>query len=188
MRWLAPFALLFGCAQFDPDPDPAPRVIHARFDPDAKVIPMPSDVLRDAAAGRLDLPADDPALTPAERELYTFLNTLDGWSSASPATVDFTAPIDPATVTASTLSIWKWGDAPERVADLAIDVTADPPRITIEAPRTGWERGATYVIVLRGGPNGVAGAAGEAVECDAAFYFLRQAERLDTPEHAHAFP
>ena len=34
-----------GCTSFSPDDPPA--VIHARFDPDAKVIPMPSDVLRD---------------------------------------------------------------------------------------------------------------------------------------------
>jgi hypothetical protein len=190
MRRLALPAILAGgiagCSQFDPDPPP--RVIHARFDPDAKVIPMPSNVLRDDAAGRLELPADDPDLTPAERELYTYLNTLDGWSSASRATVEFTAPIDAATVTADTLSIWKWGDVPERVTDVTIEVATEPPAIHVDAPRTGWERGATYVIALRGGAQGVAGAAGETVECDAAFYFLRQTEALDTPAHEHAFP
>lgn len=39
--------------------DPPVDVIHARFDSDAKVIPMPSDVLRDSQTGRLDLPVDD---------------------------------------------------------------------------------------------------------------------------------
>jgi hypothetical protein len=41
--------------------DPAPPIIHARFDPDAKVIPMPTDVLRDAATQRLDLLTTPPA-------------------------------------------------------------------------------------------------------------------------------
>src|SRR5881394_1868498 len=53
--------------------DPNPPVLHARFDPDAKVIPMPTDVLRDADANRLALPVDDADLTDAEREFYTFL-------------------------------------------------------------------------------------------------------------------
>src|SRR5262245_26446366 len=83
-----------GCSQFTPD-DPPP-VIHARFDPDAKVIPMPTDVLRDDAAGRLDIPLDD--VSAAERELYTYLNTLDGWSSASSGTVEITGAIAPTTV------------------------------------------------------------------------------------------
>ena len=85
--------------------DPAPPIIHARFDPDAKVIPMPTDVLRDDVAGRLDLPVDDDDLTPAEREFYGFLNTLDGWSSTMAATVEFTAPITAATVNAENLQV-----------------------------------------------------------------------------------
>src|SRR5690348_5089384 len=104
-------ACVGACRQFDPDP--TARVIHARFDPDAKVIPMPSNVLRDAATGLLDLPIDDPDVTPAEHELDAYLNTLDGWSSASQATVDFTAPIDSTTVRGDALSVWKCGDVPE---------------------------------------------------------------------------
>jgi len=49
-------ALIAGCSNLDLDPQPA--LIHARFDPDARVIPMPTDVLRDAALGRLELPND----------------------------------------------------------------------------------------------------------------------------------
>jgi hypothetical protein len=176
------------CSQFDPDP--APNVIHARFDPDAKVIPMPSDVLRDAATGLLELPADDADLSDAERALYAYLNTLDGWSSASAASVEFTAPIDPASVDDATLSVWKWnGPTLEPVAGARVTIADEPaPKIAIDAPRTGWERGARYAVVLRGGEGGARGAAGERLECDAAFYFLRQTERLDTGEHDRAFP
>ncbi|MEO8553182.1 MAG: hypothetical protein ABI678_24585, partial [Kofleriaceae bacterium] len=172
--------------------DPAPSLIHARFDPDARVIPMPSDVLRDAAAQRLDMPNDTAKdlakLTPAESEFYAYLETLDGWSSLMSATVDFTGSIDPASINDATLQIWHWGPVPERVSDVRISVRPDGKQLQIDPPRTGWQRGERYVAVVRGGAQGAKGLAGERVECDAAFYFLRQTTRLDTPEHERAFP
>lgn len=98
---LVPSVLTLACANLDIEP--AATVIHARFDPDESVIPMPSNVLRDAQLGHLDLPLDDESLTAAERELYAFLNTLDGWSSASAATVEFTAALAPATANDDTV-------------------------------------------------------------------------------------
>ena len=172
--------------------DPASSLIHARFDPDARVIPMPSDVLRNAAADRLDLPNDtdqDRAkLTPAEAEFYTYLETLDGWSSLMSATVDFDGAIDPMSIDDSTVQIWHWGAVPERVSDVRISTTADGKQLQLDPPRTGWQRGDRYVAVVRGGAHGVTGLGGDRVDCDAAFYFLRQTTRLDTPEHEHAFP
>jgi dienelactone hydrolase len=168
--------------------DPAPPIIHARFDPDEKVIPMPTDVLRDDEAGRLDLPADDADITDAEREFYTWMNTLDGWSTAMSATIEFTAPVNAATVNSDTLEVWKWNGVPQRVTDVRVSIAADEKKVTIDPPRFGWERGARYVVLLRGGEAGVEGKQAEKVECDAAFYFLRLKERLDTPEHERAFP
>jgi dienelactone hydrolase len=168
--------------------DPAPPIIHARFDPDAKVIPMPTDVLRDAAAGHLKLPADDPDITDAEREFYTWMNTLDGWSTSMSATIEFTGPVNTATFTADNLQVWKWNGVPKRVTDARVWFSADEKKLTIDPPRAGWDRGARYAVLLRGGVAGVEGKQGEKVECDAAFYFLRQTERLDTPEHERAFP
>lgn len=179
-------AAIAGCADLSFDP---PReIIHARFDPDAKVVPMPTDILRDADAGHLDLPVDDEDLTDAEREFYAFLNTMDGWSTAMAATVEFTAPIDPATVTPDTLQVWHWRGVPQRVDGARVSISDDERTITIDAPREGWERGGRYVVLLRGGDAGVEGKRGERVECDAAFYFLRQTEALDVPEHERAFP
>jgi pimeloyl-ACP methyl ester carboxylesterase len=74
------------------------------------------------------------------------------------------------------------------VTDARVSIAADERKVTIDAPRAGWERGAQYVVVLRGQDDGVEGKLGEKVECDAAFYFLRQTEPLDTAEHARAFP
>ncbi len=179
---------LLAAACSDIELDPPKEVVHARFDPEAKEIPMPTDILRDDELGTLDLPVDDEDITVAEREFYAFLNTMDGWSSAMAATVEFSAPIDPATINEDTLQVWRWGGVPERVTDARISIDEDEQKLTIDAPRFGWERGETYVVVMRGGAAGVEGKRGEPVECDAAFYFLRQTEKLDTPNHERAFP
>lgn len=166
------------------------NVIRARFDPDAGVIPMPSDLVRDAAANRLALPIDDPNDSPAEHELYQFLNTRDAWSVASSADVKFTGPIAAGTVDADSLVVL------ERLADGTL-VKHDAPRVTVredglslvvDPPLAGWRRGSVVVLALRGGPDGVAGANGELVECDAAFYFLRLTTPLTDPDHERAFP
>lgn len=179
-----------GCSSLELDPPVT--LIHARFDPEAAVIPMPTDVLRDKDAGKLSLPNDTPEdlakLTPAEAEFYDYLETLDGWSTLMTATVEFTGAIDPASITDGTVQVWHWGPVPARVDDVRLHLSADGKKLSIDPPRTGWLRGDRYFAVVRGGANGVKGQEGERVECDAAFYFLRQQERLDTPEHERAFP
>ena len=181
---------LLGCA--NPSFDAWLPIIHARFDPEAKSIPMPNDAVRDATVGVLDLPNDTPEelaqLTDAEKEFYDYLETLDGWSSLMSASIELTGPIDPQTIDVNNLQVWHWTGTPARLDDVRIGVAADGMKITIDPPRTGWVRGDRYMVVLRGGKDGVIGAQGERVECDAAFYFLRQTERLDTPEHERAFP
>jgi hypothetical protein len=172
--------------------DAPPKLVHARFDPDARVIPMPTDILRDKVAGHLDLSsARSPDDSPAATEFYDYLETLDGWSTLMSATVELTGAIDPQTVGDATVQVWHWGPSvavPERVTDVRFEVTPDGKKLQIDPPRTGWQRGEKYVAVLRGGDQGVKGLAGERVECDAAFYFLRQTTRLDTPDHEFAFP
>jgi hypothetical protein len=189
-RSFAFLVVLAGCA--NPALDDRPVLIHARFDPDAKSIPMPNDAARDAVAGTLDLPNDTDKerarLTPAESEFYAYLETLDGWSSLMTATVDFTGAIDPATVNQQTIQVWHWNDQPAQVLDVRVTVAEDGRKLYLDPPRTGWVRGDRYAVVLRGGADGVVGKQGERVECDAAFYFLKQTEALDTPEHERAFP
>ena len=188
MRKLALASLvLAGCT--DLGMDAPPKLIHARFDPDARVIPMPTDVLRDAAAGHLNLAdARSPSDSPATTEFYDYLETMDGWSTLMSATVDFTGAINMQTIGDSTLEVWHWGATPERVSDVRFEINTDGTKLQIDPPPTGWLRGEQYIAVLRGGDHGATGAAGERLECDAAFYFLRQTQRLDTPEHNHAFP
>ena len=126
--------LLSSCVELSPEPPPT--VIRARFDPEASVVPMPTDILRDEEVGRLDLPVDDADLSDAEREFYTWLSTLDGWSTTMPATVELTAPIARGTVTDDTLQVWLWRPVPVRVTDATVTLDETERKITIDAPRT----------------------------------------------------
>ena len=71
-------------------------------------------------------------------------------------------------------------------------VVFDPNRALINGLADGKLDGIVLQDPVKMGYLGVktmlAHLAGEKVECDAAFYFLRQLEALDTPEHEHAFP
>src|SRR5687767_13974880 len=93
-------SIVTACA--NPGFDDPPPVIHARFDPDNKSIPMPNDAVRDAELGILDLPNDTEKelarLTEAEKEFYAYLETLDGWSSLMSATVEMTGAVDPRSI------------------------------------------------------------------------------------------
>ena len=179
---------LFLCA-CTPRPAAQTTILHARFDPEARVIPMPSDVLRDAEAGHLALPADADGLSDAEKKLFEYLNTRDAWSSASQATAAFTGAIDPATIDASTVRVLQWSaGVPALRADRVPALDADGLTLRVDAPDAGWDRGGRYSIAIRGGEHGVKGAAGEKVECDAAFYFLRLKTPLTDPAHVNAFP
>lgn len=187
-RALATSVLLWaaGCSV---DLVPSAPAVQARFDPQAQVVPMPNDILRDPQSGLLALPVDD-SLDDAEKELRTWMNQLDGWPTTLPATLEFSAPIDAATVDEQSIQVWRWGDTPTELpaeaAPRALDHEATT--LTITPPESGWDRGATYVVMVRGGQEGLRGAAHEPVIADAAFYFLRLQQPLDDPLHQRAFP
>lgn len=169
--------------------DERPDVLFARFDPDDKVLPKPTDILRNNDTGLLDIETDDD-MTPAEVEMVHFFNTLDGWSTTSQATVEFTDSILASSVNADTLQVWQWrnGQALGKVAGVTYTVEREGKKITIAPPEGGWERGTTYSIFLRGGEEGVVGAAGQKVVADAAFYYLRSQKPLTDSKYFRAFP
>ncbi|MCB9596713.1 MAG: hypothetical protein H6719_28570 [Sandaracinaceae bacterium] len=188
MRRFGPLILLFiGCGL---PLDTNQRVpTFPLFDPDSGEIPMPNDALRDEGTGRLDLPTDDDDLTPADRAFREWLNTRDGWATTLPATVRFSDAIDSATVDEDNVQIWDWNDGDAfRFTDVRVVIDEDDRRLQMLPPRTGWERGHTYLVVVRGGTGGVRDAHGFGLEPDAIFYFLKRSQRLDTVGHNRAFP
>ncbi|MCC6522347.1 MAG: hypothetical protein IT373_06785 [Polyangiaceae bacterium] len=171
----------------------------ARFDTTAGVIPMPSDVVFDDEAGVVSLPIEDD-MTPAEQEFRAFLNEGDGFSTAFPAKVDFSAPIDPASVTPERFQLWDMSAQPKRLAwawEAERPAGYEGPvarlddahtQLIVDAPRAGWRRGGRYMLFVRGGADGVRDAAGGPVDVDKAFYFLRLRQKLDAYENQRAFP
>lgn len=167
-------------------------MIHARFDPEAGVLPKPTDILRDEDAGHLVIPDDPEDLadkTPAEAALVHALNQRDGWPRTMPAELELTGPLDPASITENAVRIFEVDDEGNpRMLDLLAEgePALRPTKITIAPPEGGWLRGRTYFAVALGGASGLLGANGERVVADAAFYFLRATEPLT--DHPRALP
>jgi hypothetical protein len=166
-------------------------VIHARFDPSAGALPKPTDILRDADAMHLDIPAEPEDLadkTPAEAALIRALNRRDGWPRTIKAEVEFTGALDPASITESSIRIFEVTDGIPSPIELAIagEPELAPTKILISPPEGGWLRAHTYVAIALGGTSGLVGAEGEPVVADAAFYFLRSRQSL--LDHVRAIP
>lgn len=180
-------ALLGGCGVSPPAAEPP--VIHARFDPEAGVIPRPTDVLRDAALGRLVIPDSEEDLadkTGAEIALIHALNTLDGWPSRFPAEVSFTGPLDPATIGAESIRVFEESGGQLRRLMLEPRPERGEEKVYVDPPAEGWAPGGRYFVAALGGARGLAGRNGEPVVGDAAFWFLRV--RSPLTEHVGALP
>lgn len=167
--------------------DPPGEVINARFDPSAGIIPTPNDLLRNDEEGHLELPIEEDT-PPAEREFREWFNTKDGWSTTLPAQVEFSGAIESDSIDEDSVQVWLWGSTPVRQDGLLRVLDDSGTELSIDPPEEGWERGRTYVVLVRGGEGGVFGENRERVECDAAFYFLRMTEPLNVVAHQRAFP
>ncbi len=68
----------------------------ARYAPSEGVVPIPNDLLFSGSVdATLNLPVEDPT---NGADPFNALNSLDGWSTLAPISVDFSRPLDPDTV------------------------------------------------------------------------------------------
>jgi dienelactone hydrolase len=168
-----------------------PNAAQAEFDPGASTprVPSPNDLAIDPATGLVNV-AVDPASSPAQQEFVRdYLNTLDGFSATSTASLGITAEdLDPATVTAATVRLLDiTAPAPAPVAGVApaYDAAADVVRFT--PPGCGWPRGRRYAVaVLGGGASGVRTASGKPLVPSAAWFLVRGTTPLVTCEDLSA--
>lgn len=180
--WALPAtALIWACG--GTTPPPPPTVITPSFFPDRNppVVPSPTDLVQDATTGRL---AIDQSLgvSDADRELITYLDTLNGYPPASTAAVTFTGKLDPATVTAQSVRVLDITDAAAPVPVTASlhgleqpDVKDAPFMVTVDA---SWAPGHRYAIAVLGGASGVKGAGGESVVATQTWALIRSANPL----------
>ncbi len=193
LRFAAPTALLLGLAACTVSAPPAEGpVVRARFDPEAGVVPTPADLLRDAEAGRLALPAEPDDLegkTAAEVALVRALNRRDGWPIHTEARLAFSGTLDPASIRPSAVRVFestREGLRRLEVPPPAGRPEAAPTELVLPVPEGGWPRGRRLVVAVLGGEAGLRGSAGEPVVGDAAFWFLRAEGSL--LDHVDALP
>jgi hypothetical protein len=184
IRSLFALSFVWGCmADLQTPPKPGPFVT-AVFDPAASpapLIPLPNDLAKTGGDGtHLNVP-DLPSDSPAAKDFNHYLNTLDGFPSSTPGSFAFSAPVDPATITAgsptvpgSVLIFDGTAMLPLGPSDYTLTPSADGTSVSI-VPTRRWTSGSTFVVVVFGGSDaaGVKGATGEKVLASPAMFFLR---------------
>lgn len=126
---------------------------------DSQRMPLPFDLLIDPATGLVAL-TPSPTDTALEADAKQVANTLDGFGVSANLMFEATAPLDPATVTASTVELWDLTSTPVRVPaavrawsedgpcdpgdDGCIHVVVDPEPVPL-AP------GTIYAVLVREG-------------------------------------
>src|SRR5688500_4412001 len=83
---------LLACSPEVDSPTTEP-IVAAVFDPSARTIPTPNDLLFAGGEGKLNVPDADDA-SDAQKEFNAYLRTLSGFPTASTAQTSFSAPID----------------------------------------------------------------------------------------------
>ncbi|NMO14333.1 hypothetical protein HPC49_38475 [Pyxidicoccus fallax] len=136
-------------------PDAGPQQTVVLFAPrgDRPVIPEPNDLQLDPSTGLVRLPVS-PDDSPAQQEFTRdYLNTLDGFLTSVAATARTSAPLDPSTVNANTVRVFR-ASVPPVPGDVGVGYNSDTQRIVVHAP-TGWPAGGRYGIAVLGGEQGV---------------------------------
>jgi pimeloyl-ACP methyl ester carboxylesterase len=132
-------------------------------DPASKRIPFPNDLLRDVNTGLVSLPADVND-SPTQKELKANFNTLDGFSTTAALSLESTAPVDPATVNATTLRLF---EADGREVPLTRTVQPGGKKIVLQPSETLAP--ATRHVVLAFGIKDVNGKLIEAMPLSSVF-------------------
>ena len=164
----------------EPGEPPEDRV-RILWNPQTGEMPTPTDLVRDDAANRLDIPVDDDA-TLATRAFTDYLNTLDGYPLSTPIRIPVSGPIDEATLNRGLTLVAVQGGV-----DLRFDAHYDDETMEIIVePREPLEANRTYVVAVRGYGFGLRGQNGRSVIADPAFFLVRSAESLR--DHPDAVP
>lgn len=118
----------------------------AHFDPAQKKLPVPNDLLRNAATGRVSLPID-PKEPAVQQELKRGLNELDGFSTSGAITLTFTKPLKFEDFLANKRVRLFRADTLEEKKDLVVNVWPDGVRMSIE-PLSPMLPNTQYTVVV----------------------------------------
>lgn len=145
---------------------PAPQGTQVEFDPFGTPprLPTPTDLIRDAQTGLLQIPPTDGA-SPAQQDFDAYLRTLNGYPASVVAEMRLTHRIDEKTLHRETIRVFDLtdGGATEVNGLLyeAQEITENEKTLTlirIKHPQ-GWSRGHTYAVYVMNGLKDVDGKA-----------------------------
>src|SRR5690554_3993301 len=173
----------WGCGEETPAVEAPPRVVRALWNPSEGQLPTPTDLLRDAQSGRLNLPIDE-SLSGAEQEFRRYLNTLDAYPLSSAMRFPLSGAVEQSTLIGTVVMVEEPG---MRTVQVRPRVDAEHQAVVVElAEGEALQPGRRYTLGLRGYEGGARGASGELLVADAAFFLLRSEESLR--DHPDALP
>ncbi|MBS2023052.1 MAG: hypothetical protein JST92_11615 [Deltaproteobacteria bacterium] len=207
LRRSLPVVALLGAAACAPDvPYSAPpaSVAFAEFDSVNSVIPLPNDLALQAAAA-LPAGAQKDLLQafvakggfPNDQEVaITIPFATQNIDATTGALTTVAADLDVGSINASNLVIIK---APGTVVSYRAPIQADYTagatygtltlhNATAASGGNIWDAGATYIVAVRGGPNGVKLKSGQQVNPRAPFFLLLQGKDLSDPANLSIIP
>ncbi len=170
------------CGDAAPAPVPPTATVRALWDPQAALVPTPTDLARDASRAQLALPIE-ANMPLAEREFRSYLNSLDGYPVTSTVNIPLSGALAAESVPGTGVLVAL--DTDTRVEAQARYDDASQQVQLIPAPGS-LQPGQRYAYGLRGYEGGARGASGELLVADAAFYLVRSREALE--DHPSALP
>ena len=198
-----------GCEPSVPKRTNPSSVDYAVFDPSTSQIPLPNDLALQPDAIAAQSGAQQEFLQslasaggfPNDQEAPITID-LQRWDIAADGKVTKSAPpgIDPATVSPTTLIVLAKDLTTGAVAPVAVDVSFAPDPANASAGQlklrnkpdaTGsrrWKPKTQYIVLLRGGANGVMTSDGREVVAMATMYLITQGKDLSLPENQYLLP
>lgn len=166
--------------------EPPADVVVAQFDPTGSpaVVPTPNDLAIDSKTGLVAAPIDPTSSAAYQEFTRDYLNSLNGFPTATPATAKI-VDLDPATVNAQSVRIIDLlAGTPIATPEVKPTVVYDAVggQLVIKPPASGWPKGGKYAVALIGGKDGLKGTNGRPVVGSATWAFARSAKPLVTCE------
>lgn len=129
-------ALSFGACAKDIATQAPPSTedsVSALFDPSLSILPKPTDLAKNQVTGLLAVPVADETVNPAQAAFDRYLNTLDGFPTASTVTACFAAELDPTSLQDNFKVLQLPATATEQPTPVT-DVTAGDPAKSLACP------------------------------------------------------
>ena len=126
------------------------KYTEVQMDSAAAKMPLPIDLLLDPKTGKVDLPVKDGD-DAKTKETKEGLKELDGFGTTTGQLFEFSASVDPKTVTSGTVQLFKVAKGNTTPIPATVTLAADKVRVEVMPKSLPLATETTYAIVLRPG-------------------------------------